>query len=191
MTSGIYKLTFSSGKFYIGKSINIQNRWQQHFDKFRKGKAAERMQQEFNCCGFPLPEIIYECHADHIDILETLLIHQFRNGNMLNATYAEPDPTSGAADVINQSQYWLGLGTLQHLKMMHGYEFELGEHIAEINKTKQTLQNLREQGWITTPEVRQLKRDYNLCQLQLRTAENRVHKLLTRNWWQRLINQSV
>ena len=46
MASGIYKLTFKSGNFYIGKSNNIDRRWQEHFDKFKKGTAAKNMQAE-------------------------------------------------------------------------------------------------------------------------------------------------
>lgn len=93
MNSGIYRLKFSSGRFYIGKSIDIPTRWRQHWDKFQKGKAAQRMQAEYDQCGFPQSEVVFSCHEDHIDIMETWIIDQMHQefGNlMLNATYAKP-----------------------------------------------------------------------------------------------------
>ena len=78
MTCGIYRLTFSSGNTYIGKSIDIENRWKQHYDKFRKGTAAKAMQHEYNNYGVPNTEIIYTCHEDHIDIVEESLIYRLK-----------------------------------------------------------------------------------------------------------------
>jgi excinuclease UvrABC nuclease subunit len=51
MTCGIYKLTFSSGLFYIGKSLNIEKRWQQHFDSMQKNKSAAAVQAQYNMLG--------------------------------------------------------------------------------------------------------------------------------------------
>lgn len=75
MTCGIYQLTFQSGMLYIGQSVNIENRWAQHFDKFQKGTAAKSMQQEFNRVGSPSAEILLVCHKDHLDMMETMYIH--------------------------------------------------------------------------------------------------------------------
>src|SRR5665647_1156020 len=95
MTSGVYKLTFSSGKTYIGKSINIDNRWKQHADKFAKGKAATNMQAEYDICGYPTGSIMCECHDDHIDTVEACFINRFQPE--LNGTYP-PDPFVGIYD---------------------------------------------------------------------------------------------
>ena len=85
MTVGIYELIFENTNLkYIGKSINIENRWKQHAEAFRKGKAAALMQQEFNNYGFPDGSIIFECHEDHLDIGEETLI--FREHPELNGT---------------------------------------------------------------------------------------------------------
>lgn len=74
MTSGVYQLTFASGDTYIGKSINIEERWKQHMNKFYKGTAAKPMQAAFNRCGDPTGQILVECHEDHIDVVEACLI---------------------------------------------------------------------------------------------------------------------
>lgn len=84
MSSGIYKLTFPSGKFYIGKSNNIKRRWDEHFNKFIKGKAALNMQNEFNRYGHPQAKIILSCHEDHIDIMESYFINKYWGEGILN-----------------------------------------------------------------------------------------------------------
>jgi len=74
MASGIYKLTFDSGKFYIGKSNDIEARWKQHWDSFTKGKHTKLMQAEFNIYRDYSREVLVYAHEDHIDILEETLI---------------------------------------------------------------------------------------------------------------------
>lgn len=89
MITGIYRLDFSSGAFYIGKSIDIIERWRQHSDKFKKGTASKLMQSEYDLCGMPEGTVIKECHADHIDIVEACFINRLRP--QLNGTYPD-DP---------------------------------------------------------------------------------------------------
>lgn len=114
MTCGIYKLTFSNGQFYIGKSINIEKRWLQHFDKMHKGTAAALIQQQYARHGLPKAEIIYECNEDHIDLVEESLI--FRMCPPLNTTYTRDRlcSTDKALENINLSAF-LSCSTLEHL----------------------------------------------------------------------------
>lgn len=86
MTSGIYKLTFNHGYYYIGKSKDIQRRWKEHFTKFEKGTAARNMQEAFNQAGYPSTEIIYEVHPEHLDVLEPIAIHNHWGPKILNTT---------------------------------------------------------------------------------------------------------
>ena len=116
MTCGIYKLTFSSGRSYIGKSIDIENRWKQHFDKLRKGTAARPMQEEFSRCGYPDTGILYICHEDHIDIIEETLI--YRLNPELNTTKGRERLNSGDNELVNNSnilEELLASGTMGHI----------------------------------------------------------------------------
>ena len=83
MTSGVYQLTFPGGATYIGKSINIEERWKQHTNKMYKGTAAKNMQAAFNTYGAPMGRILRECHEDHIDVVESCFIS--RNQPTLNS----------------------------------------------------------------------------------------------------------
>lgn len=117
MTSGVYKLTFASGKQYIGKSVDIETRWKQHADKFRKGTAAKLMQEEFNTYGFPDAEIVYRCHEDHLDIVEETMI--WRHIPLLNGTKGRDRlavPESKREHLENLCvEELFQLGTLDHL----------------------------------------------------------------------------
>lgn len=69
MTCGIYKLQFGSS-FYIGKSVNIEKRWEQHWDSLVKGTASKKMLEAFSRCSEPMGTILLECHPEHIDVME-------------------------------------------------------------------------------------------------------------------------
>lgn len=115
MTSGVYQLTFSSGARYIGKSIDIETRWQQHWDKMSKGKAAQLVQAEFNRSGAPDPHIVFRCHPDHIDLVEACCIARFQPE--LN-TSRPLDPFAGLADISHILEL-LGDSTLNHVNQIH------------------------------------------------------------------------
>lgn len=90
MNSGIYKLTFKSGMFYIGKSIDIPVRWRQHYDKLRRGKGAARLQQEFNIYRDYNQDVLFTCHPDHLDLVETYCLNHIDRTFMLNTTFPAP-----------------------------------------------------------------------------------------------------
>ncbi len=50
MTCGVYKLTFSgSDNFYIGSSLNIERRFQQHLKELKSGNHGNS--RMLNCYG--------------------------------------------------------------------------------------------------------------------------------------------
>lgn len=121
MTSGIYKLTFSNGSFYIGKSVDVERRWKEHFDKFAKGTAAKNMQYAFDMYGYPNRELLIEVHPDHIDLLEGWAIKLFSHGDMLNsASVSAPDPDDVElmSSLEINGENFLRLSTVQHAKIL-------------------------------------------------------------------------
>lgn len=113
-TSGVYQLQFSSGRIYIGKSINIEERFNQHMDKFRKSAAAKTMQNEYDRYGPPNLSILALCHPDHVDIVESWLIN--RNRPELNTT-RPPDPFIGVRN-IEELLNMLHMSTVQHVEQI-------------------------------------------------------------------------
>ena len=191
MASGIYRLTFSSGKYYIGKSLDLETRWKQHFNKFATGKAARPMQLEYDRCGLPQTEVIFYCHRDHIDILEELLIEQFKGPDMLNTTYPACDLTDEIATLINRSHELLRASTFEHLEMIHASQDEI--HKAKIlqEAAEHEVEQLRSQGYILDSdyiEIVDLANDFKESLLKKKSELQRLQKL---SWWDRLFNYKV
>ena len=80
MASGIYRLTFLTGDTYIGKSVDLEQRWQQHAIKLEKGTAARQMLTAFFESGYTLPkaEVLLYCHPDLLDEYEGMYINLWR-----------------------------------------------------------------------------------------------------------------
>ena len=80
MDSGIYRLTYRTGETYVGKSIHLQTRWKQHFDKLSKGKAAKNMQDAYYASNhhYPKTEVLLYCHPDMLDYYEGYFINYLK-----------------------------------------------------------------------------------------------------------------
>lgn len=60
MSGGIYKITNRvNGRFYIGRALNIEARWEAHRSKLRTGKHLNRLMQE-DCNKYGLPSFVFE-----------------------------------------------------------------------------------------------------------------------------------
>lgn len=115
MASGIYQLKFSNGMRYIGKSIDLERRWKEHWYNFDNHKAASKMQAEFMRCGYPETEVLLYCHRDHLDIMETYLIATFRPE--LNTVTEMPISHDDFNALMQQSQL-LEESTVEHIKLI-------------------------------------------------------------------------
>lgn len=97
MTIGIYKLIFNDGSFYVGQSINIENRYLSHIRKMRKKEAAFKLQTAYNKCYDPEIELLIECKKDELNkyerhyILELDAIYNGLNSNPVGSMdYEKP-----------------------------------------------------------------------------------------------------
>ena len=117
MITGIYKLTFPSGMYYIGKSVDVDVRWKQHHDAFVKGKHSQRMQAEFNRHKDYTQEVLLECHQDHIDIMEAYYINYGNKTMMLNTIYPPALATEQYAPLLANPEL-LKYSTSQHVKAL-------------------------------------------------------------------------
>lgn len=198
MASGIYRLTFSSGKYYVGKSLDLETRWKQHFNKFATGKAARPMQLEYDRCGLPETEVIFQCHRDHIDILEELLIDQLKGPDMLNTTYPEVNRTDEVAILINNSRDLLHLSTFEHLELLHKVEAKITQFRSERDEAESIAEEYRERGYIINQDYSDLvdiATDYmheaeDLAQ-EVQEHEANLQRLSQLSWWDRLFNYKV
>ena len=93
--SGIYKLIFTSGKYYIGQAQNIAVRYRTHVSELVSGKHFNfKVQQEYVVCGIPDIEVLCECPIPELDIKEPTYI-DINNENCLNILSALPNQYRG------------------------------------------------------------------------------------------------
>ena len=191
MASGIYRLTFSSGKYYIGKSLDLETRWKQHFNKFATGKAARPMQLEYDRCGLPQTEVIFDCHRDHIDILEELLIEQFKGPDMLNTTYPDCELTNEVAILINKSRELLHASTWDHLKMIHSSQDRIDRAQQDQAQAEQALADYKANGYIVNQDYLDVVNLANEFKSRMLTRKDELIRLSKLSWWDRLFNYKV
>lgn len=83
-TVGIYKLEWPSGKYYIGQSIDLNNRFKYHLADMIKGNHFNyKIQNQYNKEGVPTFNIVKYCDIDTLDIEEINLIN-LKDMNILN-----------------------------------------------------------------------------------------------------------
>jgi hypothetical protein len=198
-TSGIYILEWPSDKFYIGKSDNIERRWKEHANSFVKGKHAKAMQNAYLNEGPPKYSILEEIHADHIDIYEGMFIAKYIDSpNCLNATKGKSvphddwEPLTAYKSILTQS-------TADHIRHMVVANKQLEDTEHDLNNANNKLLELEEKG-IVLPKDELDTKNYILAKIQEQSElilrankaidrlSTQIHKLKTRNLWQRIFN---
>lgn len=188
MPSGVYKLQFTDGSFYIGKSISISNRWRQHCDNFTKGVASSSLQIAYYKCGLPTCEAVFMCHKDHIDIAEEMLINRLKPD--LNGTCPK-DPFQGLGpEKIQEISELLQMSTIEHIDQIRTLStsstyvlreiFDRDNRIHDLNNTIKQLATIR-----TKEEI---ECDINGTIECLRSENIRLKEQLRRRalpWWKR------
>ena len=186
MTTGIYKLTFKSGKFYIGQSVNMEVRWGQHADKFRKGTAAKHMQQEYNVSGFPSSSILIVCHKDHLDMMESMYINSSRisNRSKLLNTSIPKDYTNAEIYTISNNEEYLKYSIVQLI-------YSISSCKANITNMQEELDTLYAEGIVLPPDTKKLvEENENIKEQYAKLLK--VNQLLSieasKSWWHKLFS---
>ena len=82
MTIGLYRLCFSgTDRCYIGQSINIEKRYEQHLNSFINNKANPKMMHAYTIYGKPSLEILCECSVQELNVTEDEAIELFDSVN--------------------------------------------------------------------------------------------------------------
>lgn len=144
MTTGIYKLIFAPGVEYIGKAINIENRWEEHATSFLRNKAAAKMMAAFKEYGYPEGEIIATCHKDHIDFMECYYIDRER-----------PKLNTQVCDSISDEDFKI----VEEMLMMLGYSTV--DHLAIMKQMGITIKNLEDELADTQQDVDRLQQEFD------------------------------
>lgn len=195
MNSGVYVLRFPSGKFYIGKAEDTEARFKQHISKLEKGTAAANMQREYNASGPPILEKVFKIHADHVDLIESILIAQYKHyDECLNATQPRrinPEDSQLLAIHMENLEY----STAEHLRLLTNFQIR-------YKKYKKKYKDLRKGGIVlpkeTEDEINTLKsqntNQYNLIndmRAHNESLQSTVDKYKNMSLFQRIFNYNV
>lgn len=113
---GIYRLTFKDGSTYIGQSVDVEKRWEEHRTSFNNNKAAIKLQTHFNKHGHPVKyDVIVMCHKDHLYLLEGYFI--WKEKPRLNTSIPFKNVTPEAADLIEKNLNTFKFSTLDIISM--------------------------------------------------------------------------
>jgi GIY-YIG catalytic domain len=196
MKSGIYKLTFDNGSIYIGKSLDMERRWEEHSNSFRKGTAAKKMQNAYILAGFPNAEVLLECHPDHLDLMESAFMYahtpDLNTTQPIRLTPEEITTLFDNTDILVQST---------------------SDHIDEINNLYDIIDKLKDARDAAEEEVEDLsiarteqelkiemgrkyhalKGEYDVLLHNYKTVNTEVKKIKdeykNKSWWKRLLNK--
>lgn len=78
--SGIYRLDFPSGHFYIGQSVSVIKRWRTHRSSFKNGQTEKHQRKMFNVWrkhGEPAFTVLAYCEVDELTRIEQHLISHY------------------------------------------------------------------------------------------------------------------
>jgi hypothetical protein len=184
----------------VGKSIDIPTRWKQHQDKLYKGTAAAAMQQEFNLYRQYDQRIIYECHSDHLDILEAYFINSISRETSLNTTIPK-FPFEGMTQVqVDELLIWLHKGTKEIVadaNLLNNYVTTLREEVQRLETQVTSLDKKRSMQEIKADLAKKLDEQADTIIVQdeaiysLLDEKKKLQALLVyanRSWWNKLFN---
>ena len=133
MKSGIYLLQFSSGKFYVGKCLNLEKRFNQHKRDFENGEHTFKMQEAFLKAGLPTLKVLSYCHPDLLDLLERYWFNKLVGKDCLN-TVTLLALSAREESLLEDFQHCLNLGIFDLLETISSQEISVEELGLELEK---------------------------------------------------------
>lgn len=185
MKSGIYQISFSTGLFYIGKSVDIERRWEEHKKSFLEGKASAKMQSAYKQYGMPEFKIFLECHPDHLDILERFLIRH--EHPTLNTVKGDTISVDDWVLLMNNSQL-LQMSTVNLIKIIDMHNKGLEQMVRGLGKAKEEHDELikkRTQEEINSDGYKRAMSELVAARAET-TKYQRLYLESKKPWWKKL-----
>ena len=102
--SGIYQFEFQDGSKYIGKSVDVERRQDEHVKYMLYGEAPWLIQEAYNRWGMPKFSVLEYCHPDHLGLLEAAYIELVKPQlNTVKYRVEDADSVLANAHMLKQS----------------------------------------------------------------------------------------
>lgn len=153
---GIYLLMFTSGSKYVGQSINVNKRFNNHISQLRNGTHYSALiTREYEQHGFPEFRLLKECKAEELDYLEEQFIKELNPElNVLKVSTSSPNyygETANGSHLTNE-EYLSIFRCLQDARLslndvanMHDVSYALVNNIAQGSSHKWLLEQYPEE----------------------------------------------
>lgn len=167
MTIGIYKLGFlGTSKVYIGQSVNIEKRYNEHCNNLLKGVAKPKLQSAYTEYGKPYLEIVITTDSiEELDMLEVEAIEIYNSVSDGFNTLANPgNPNVRGLDSI-------------HCKFSKAQYIEAYTLLAN---TSLTIKSIAEKAGLTSTVVQTISKGNTHVWLSLELPESAA-KLVEKN----------
>jgi hypothetical protein len=175
MSSGVYLLNFGAGGKYIGKSVDIERRWEEHIKALAKGKSANKLQDAYRRYGVPERKILLECHSDHIDLVETIMIRRFKP--TLNSATTSPISLEDINTICDNGEL-LDISTGTHIRKICA----LGSLVERLEKEIDFLLDEDEIAY----ELYSNRKKLQQIDAEYKKLADQLEKEKQVTWWQRL-----
>lgn len=157
MTTGIYKITnLINGKIYIGQSVHIERRWQEHCQPSTKSMISNAI-KKYGKENFSF-QIIEECPIEKLNEKEAFYIKQFNSlspngynieekqeqGSCFYVKYSKEIFLQIVSDLIHSELSMKEIATKYSLDLSFIYRLNRGEihHLEELNYPLREVQDL-------------------------------------------------
>lgn len=148
-TSGIYRLDFPSGHFYIGQSANIIKRWRTHRSTFRHGRMQQHHPKLFNIWtkhGEPTFKVLVYCEKEEMTRVEQHLIGIYWD----NTLFANTNPDAVTSRGVKRT----------HVAWQKGKKFT-AVHRKRLSLAKQDVSGVKNNNAkLTEDQVRDIRSKY-------------------------------
>lgn len=153
MTCGVYKITNNtSGKYYIGSSVNIQNRWNSHKSDLRKQKHGnDKLQKSFNkhveeVFSFEILEI---CSPEEVRVIEQRYLDEaFHNPEVIYNLYRDAGGITSDQAIARNKEFWSNPDNKEKLSKLNAEIWSDEALLAEnSHKVKTSLAKIDKESW--------------------------------------------
>lgn len=124
MTIGVYKLIFSDNSYYIGKSVNIEDRYYGHLSSLRHNKHHNILvQNKYHKYGIPTLKIIESTSVKDLTNIEAAYINNYINDDLnLNISIGGINENTGidhGNSIYSEDQLIIAFKYLVDRKLSH------------------------------------------------------------------------
>lgn len=145
------------------------------------------MQAAYELYGVPHSEVLYECHPDHIDLVETVALYIMSTSEQTCLNSATTKKLSNTEiQFLIENKDKLSTSTIGHIRELNALTKKLATQVHIINALTIEVKQLEEEGITTPSKIVTLKSDYKQAVNTIASMQAEIKALRAQTWWDKL-----